>query len=78
MENSVNCHGKVMEFYHPISVGTLQALFMGVGLIVCDVLFRVCVGIRVEPAETENWYCPRCKSKQKVDKKKKQRRKKSR
>ena len=24
MENSVNCHGKVMEFYYQISVGTLH------------------------------------------------------
>ena len=23
MENSVNCHGKVLEFYYQISVGTL-------------------------------------------------------
>ena len=24
MENSVNCHGKVMELYYQISVGTLD------------------------------------------------------
>ena len=24
------------------------------------VLFRVCVGIRVPPAETESWFCQRC------------------
>ena len=48
-----------------------------VGIIVTatwSVCYRVCVGIKVEPAETDNWYCPRCKLKQK---KKKQRRKKS-
>ena len=34
---------------------------------------RVCVGIRVPPAETENWYCQRCIAKKQgslMDKKK--------
>ena len=27
MENSINCHGKVIEFYYQISVGTLNRSF---------------------------------------------------
>ena len=49
-----------------------------VRVIVSGVCCRVCVGIKVEPAESDNWYCPRCMLKQKGNKKKKQRRKKSR
>ena len=29
MENGVNCHGKVMEFYYQISVGTLHIFMAG-------------------------------------------------